>query len=176
MTTAVMGLFAMMLIVMLMRVAIPLGVRIDGRRIAEFRLGFPERLRVQRTNVYFIGAALLLGSIAGWLPTVLEIAVIVGVFAILAIPQRYTFTDQGIAFNHVVFRRWSEFAEVGIRRDQMVLEGRPGSRNFSMLVGPAPRGEALRLATKAIARAASQGSPRKEVRPATPPTTTTARS
>ena len=71
-------LFGAMLIVMLMRVAAPLGVRIEGEPIGRISLGWSEQVRLQRTNVYAIGAVLLLASATNSLPLIGVLAVMVG--------------------------------------------------------------------------------------------------
>src|SRR6266542_6066813 len=105
-------LFGSMLIVMLLRIAPPLGVRIDGEPIGKVTLGMRERVRLQRTNVYAIGAMLLVTAFAGDMPLILQGAVMLGVLAILAIPVRYVFTTRGVAMNRTVFRTWSEFQDI----------------------------------------------------------------
>src|ERR1700704_4256965 len=100
-------LFGSMLIVMLIRVAGPLGVRIEGEPIGRISLGWSERVRLQRTNVYAIGAVLLLASVTSRLPLVGVLAVMLGILAILAIPTRYVLTTNGVALNRTVFRQWT---------------------------------------------------------------------
>src|SRR4051812_41572595 len=106
---AYLWLFGAMLIVMLLRVALPIGVRVPGTPVGRISLTLTERVRLQRTNVYAIGAVLLLCAATQAIPLAVELFVVVGVFAILAIPARYTLTTEGIAFNRTVFRPWSEF-------------------------------------------------------------------
>src|SRR3954447_2230831 len=96
-------LFGAMLIVMTMRVAPPLGVRIEGDPTGRITLGMRERVRLQRTNIYAIGLVLLLVTATSSLPLIAELAIIVGVLAILAIPTRYVLTTEGIALNRTVF-------------------------------------------------------------------------
>lgn len=146
----VLALFGLMLIIMLMRVGVPLGVRIDGQRIGEVRLSFRERVRLQRTNVYLITLALLLGAVSGWLPPLLELAVIAAVFAILAIPTRYVITSEGLALNQVVFRRWSEFRAVEARRGGLWLLARDGYRDFFLALAPARQFETRRIVEGAL--------------------------
>ena len=160
----VIALFGLMLIITLMRVALPVGAQVEGRVVREFRLSFRERLRLQRTNVYLIGTALLIGGLAGWLPVFVELVVVLGVFAILAIPARYILTDQGIALNHVVFRPWKEFRCIEDAGRSLCLRGFPGYRDFHLIVGPSRRTEVRRVAGDAIARVQRATVSRKGVR------------
>ncbi len=64
-----------MLILTLMRVAVPFGQAMTGKEISVIPLRFRERVRLQRTNFYLLGALLLLGTI-GWLRTPLNLIVI----------------------------------------------------------------------------------------------------
>jgi hypothetical protein len=160
----VIALFGLMLIITLMRVALPVGAQVEGRVVREFRLSFRDRLRLQRTNVYLIGTALLIGGLAGWLPVFVELVVVLGVFAILAIPARYIVTDQGIALNHVVFRPWKEFRCIEDAGRALCLRGIPGYRDFYLIVGPSRRTEVRRVAADAIARVQRATVSRKGVR------------
>ena len=136
-------LFGSMLIVMLIRVVPPMGVRIEGTPIGRVSLGFRERVRLQRTNVYAIGAVLLLVSATGGMPLLGELAVIAGVVGILAIPTRYILTDRGISLNRTVFRSWTEFESFATRSDGLELRPAEGSgRAFRIVLSPA-KSEAL---------------------------------
>lgn len=168
----ILGLYGMMLIIMLLRVALPIGVKIEGKLLREIRLSWSERLQLQRTNVYLIGGALLLGSVAGWLPTIVELMVVVAAMAILAIPVRYRLTDQGIALNHVVFRSWKEFKSVEADRRGLCLDAQMGFRDFSVVIAASRRGEVQRLLEAALTRANRGKASRKEVRPVALPSTT----
>ena len=90
-------LFGSMLIVMLLRIAPPIGVKLAGEPLSKVTLGMRERVRLQRTNVYAIGAVLLIAAVTGDMPTILELVVMVGILAILAIPVRYVLTTRGVA-------------------------------------------------------------------------------
>jgi hypothetical protein len=126
-------LFVAMLIVMLIRVAPPLGVRIYGDPVGRITLGWRERVRLQRTNIYAIGIVLLLVAVTSSLPLIAELAVIVGVLAILAIPARYVLTTDGIALNRSVFRRWSEFEGFVTDSGGIKLVAHPGMRPFRIV-------------------------------------------
>jgi hypothetical protein len=146
-------LFGAMLIVMLMRVAAPLGVRIDGDPIGRVSLGWRERVRLQRTNVYAIGVVLVLAAIGGGLPLIVEMLVIAGVLAILAIPTRYVLTTDGVAFNRTVFRAWSDFAGVETDANGIKLVPREGVRGFRMVLNPAKSTQVARTVHRCVAAA-----------------------
>lgn len=135
-------LFGAMLIVMLIRVAPPLGVRIEGNPVGRITLGFRERVRMQRTNIYAIGGMLLLVSATSSMPLIGELAVIAGVLAILAIPSRYVLTTEGIAMNRSVFRRWSEFEAFVVDGAGIKMLPQPGVRGFR-LVTTAPKSQEI---------------------------------
>jgi hypothetical protein len=144
-------LFGSMLIVMLIRVAPPIGARIEGKPVGRVTLGFRERVRLHRVNVYAIGAVLLLVSVTGGFPLIGELAVIAGVLAILAIPTRYILTDRGIALNRTVFRLWTDFS--GFQLDSGGLELRPADgrgRAFRVAVSPAKAEELSRTMRKFV--------------------------
>src|SRR5438445_11725842 len=106
--------FGVMLIFMVMRVGLSIGSKVEGRKVGEIQLSFKERLHYQRTNVYAIGAVLLLMTLAGRVSTPIEMVVIVGTFAIITFPVRYIVTTQGIGLNNVLFRHWSEFLGMSV--------------------------------------------------------------
>jgi hypothetical protein len=160
-------LFGSMLIVMLVRVAAPVGVRIEGDPIGRISLGWSERVRLQRTNVYAIGAVLLLASVTSNLPLIGVIAVIVGVMAVLAIPARYVLTTRGVALNRTVFRPWTEFAgfEAGAKGIQLLPQA--GVRGFRLIMSPPKSKEVARTLQTFIAevpRAGNDAARRTKVR------------
>ena len=138
-------LCGMMLIVTLMRVAVPVGQRVTGDLLGTVPLGYRERLRLQRTNIYLLGVALLLGTLGGWMRAPINLIVVLAAFVIVSIPVQYTLTTEGIARNRVVFRRWEEFARYDERRGSVLLVGRDGAANFSLLLADAQHAAALRL-------------------------------
>src|SRR5690349_18807662 len=135
---ATLFLFGAMLIVMLIRVAPPLGARIEGDPVGRITLGMRERVRLQRTNIYAIGLVLLLVVATSSLPLIGELAIIGGVLAILMIPTRYVLTTRGIALNRSVFRRWSEFQGFEVDGSGIKLVPQPGARGFR-IVTTAPK-------------------------------------
>lgn len=131
------GPFGGMLVLMMLRVAMPFGVRIDGQPVGRTTLSLGERVRLQRTNVYAIGGFMLLVAASGGLPLLAEMVVMAAVAAILSIPARYILTDAGIALNHVVFRPWSEFTHFVVEPGGVRLEPRTGVRPFKLVLAPA---------------------------------------
>jgi hypothetical protein len=144
-------LFGAMLIVMLLRVAMPIGARITGEPIGRLTLSFSERVRLQRTNVYAIGAVLLVCVATSPVPLIVELLVIVAVFAILAIPARYVITTHGIAFNRVVFRPWSDFVGYSVDSTGIRLIPQSGAGAFRLIVGPHRRDGAAKAIRRFLA-------------------------
>jgi hypothetical protein len=151
-------LFGSMLIVMLVRVAAPLGVRIEGEPIGRISLGWNERVRLQRTNVYAIGAVLLLASVTSNLPLIGVVAVIVGIMAILAIPTRYVLTTRGVAMNRTVFRPWTDFSGFETDAKGIQLVPKPGVRGFRLVMSPPKSKEVARTLQKFIPVVPREGS------------------
>lgn len=144
-------LFGAMLIVMLIRVVPPIGVRIEGTPVGRISLGFGERVRLHRINVYAIGAVLLLVSVTGSMPLLGELAVIAGVIGILAIPARYILTDRGISLNRTVYRSWSDFEAVDVRKDGIELRPAHGAgRPFRLVLNPGRAEEVSRTLRKFV--------------------------
>ena len=142
-------LCGMMLILTLMRVAVPIGQPVTGHLLGTMPLRFRERIRLQRTNVYLIGVVLLLGTLGGWLRAPINLIVVLAAFVIVSIPVQYTFTTEGIARNRVVFRRWDEFSAVADERGRILLRGVPGSANFPLLLADDQHAAVLRLLSTA---------------------------
>ncbi len=145
-----------MLILSLMRVAVPFGQRMTGDVIGVVPLGYRERLRLQRINVYLLGAALLLGTVGGWLRAPLNVLVMLAMFVILSIPVQYIFTTTGVARNRVVFRQWSEFDGYEEQTAQIVLRGTKGAGRFVLLLAPDQHADVVRLLARTLPDAASQ--------------------
>jgi hypothetical protein len=119
----------MMLGLMLLRVHMPIGrADVRGRAVKTVYLSFPERLFMQRINVYSIAGVLLLTTVTGMMSTTFEIMVVAIAFGILALPVRCILTTEGVAINNVVFRQWKEFAGFSCERRRIRLEGRDGTR------------------------------------------------
>jgi hypothetical protein len=151
-------LFGSMLIVMLVRVAAPLGVRIDGQPVGRISLGWRERVRLQRTNVYAIGAVLLLASATSNLPLIGVLVVIVGILGILAIPTRYVLTTRGVALNRTVFRSWTDFSGFEIDPKGIRLVPKPGVRGFRLVMSPPKSQEVARTLQRFLAVVPRTGS------------------
>jgi hypothetical protein len=126
-------LFVAMLGLMLMRVHLPFGgTRYRGRVLKTVSLSFPERLIMQRVNVYAVGGILLLTTVTGLLSTQIELLV-VGVAAIIMfLPVRITMTTEGVGINNVVFRPWTDFRGFAIERRRVQLIGQEGSRALNL--------------------------------------------
>lgn len=127
-------LSGMMLIITLMRVAVPIGQPVAGDTLGVVPLRFRERIRLQRANVYLIGIALLLGTLGGWVRAPINLIVVLATFVIVSIPVEYTITTEGVARNRVIFRRWDEFIGIADERGRVLLRGIPGAASFSLLL------------------------------------------
>jgi len=138
-------LCGMMLIIALMRVTVPIGQPMSGTALGSVSLGFRERLRLQRVNVYLIGIVLILGTVGGWLRAPLNLIVILAIYVIVSIPVQYSFTTEGVGRNRVVFRRWTEFAGVREETGRFVLLGTDGATDFPLLLAPNQHEAAKRL-------------------------------
>ena len=141
---AVVLLLVSMLIIAVLRVNMPFGAKAEGRPVGAITLSFRERMLLQRTNLYLIGAVIFITAVGGFLGGLLETVAILATLAVLTIPARYTITTQGIALNNVVFRSWTDFAGYREERGGVVLLAVEGQRNFRMHVLGANRATALR--------------------------------
>jgi hypothetical protein len=125
-------LFALMLLVMLMRVYLPHGARATGKVIRVTQLSLVERFLLQRVNLYAIGSVLLLMTVTGAIATGAQILVLLMAQALLLVPVRCKFTSDGVALNNVVFRPWSELAGFSVATRRIVLMGREGTRPLNL--------------------------------------------
>ncbi|MCL4395056.1 MAG: hypothetical protein M1482_09695 [Chloroflexi bacterium] len=143
-------LLGTMLVVMLMRVAAPLGQKTEGHVLDQVWLSFRERLLLQRTNIYAIGVVLVLGAVGGWVSTTFELLEILLAFAILMIPTRYVLTSEGIALNNTLFRRWDDFADYKLKGIRVHLVPRGRARAFTLFVPPGAQGEVLKIVRRKV--------------------------
>lgn len=132
-------------VLMLLRVVVPIGLRIEGQLLERVPLSFRERLLLQRNSIYAIGAVLLLGAVGGWLSTILELMAILGAFVILMIPAEYVLTSEGIGLNHTVFRRWEEFREYRHQGVKLELLPRDGERSFTLYIPTRSQGQVIKI-------------------------------
>ncbi len=140
-------LCGVMLILTLMRVAVPIGQPVTGALLGAAPLRFRERMRLQRTNIYLIGVVLLLGTLGGWMRAPINLIVVLATFVIVSIPVQYTFTTEGIARNRVVFRRWEEFSAIADQRGRILLRGAARSADFALLLADDEHAAVMRLLT-----------------------------
>jgi hypothetical protein len=171
---AIVLLFALMLGMMLMRVMLPIGAKVEGREVRQIVLTFRERVLMQRKNVYAIGAVLLLTAAGGLMSPVGELFVILATFGILTIPVRLRVMTSGLAVNNVVYRPMADFDAVEQTTRGLRFVAVSGMRNLDIPLLGAHREEALRVihlprapraastprATRAGARRASAAAPR----------------
>ena len=148
-----------MLCIMAARVAAPFGQAASGKTVVEHRLDVRERALLHRRSLYALGLVLLGGALTGLMPRGVELVGVAGAIAIVCgLPAVYRVTEEGIAFNTVVFRRWSELTGVEERRDGLQLVGAPGQGSFSVLcLRPETRDRFRRVADRRMKAVARQG-------------------
>ena len=129
-------LIGCLFILMFVRIGLPFGIRAEGTSVAKVALTFREKLLLHRTNVYSLGAILILSAIGNWFPTTVEIALILLALSIINLPVRYHFTTQGLACNNVLFRQWKDFEYVRLRGARLTLIPREGFAPLSLVVSP----------------------------------------
>jgi Amt family ammonium transporter len=159
----VLALFGFMLIFMVMRVGLFFGSKAEGRKVGEIQLSFKERLIYHRTNVYAIGAVLLLMTLAGQVSSPIEMVVIVGTFAIITFPVRYIVTTEGIGLNNVLFRRWSEFRGMSLDKRQVLLVPTPEWRAMKLFFAPVAHKKDITMLRRFLAVVSNEQAPRKPV-------------
>ncbi len=153
---AVVLLLALMLGIAAMRVYLPMGAKIEGKPLGVITLTFRERMLLQRTNLYMIGAVVLLGAVSGFLSGPLEMVALLATFVILMIPVRYRLTSQGIALNNVVFRSWTDFRGYREERASIVLDAVEGQRRFRLHLLGANRNVAVKALSRILARSTAE--------------------
>lgn len=146
-------LFALMLMVMLMRVFLPLGVKTGGKITQTIPLSLPEKALMQRVNVYAIGGVLLLTAVTGMLSPVLEIVVVAVALGIMTMPVRILMTSEGVALNNVVFRQWKEFSSFTCEKRRIRLNGRDGVRPLNLYLLPDHQKQALPVLRRHLSEA-----------------------
>jgi hypothetical protein len=129
---AVILLFVLMLLVMLMRVFMPRGVKVRGKVVHKYTLSLVERFVLHRINLYSIGAVLFLMTITGTIPSMFQFLVLFVAQVILFIPARFIVTTEGVAFNNVVYRPWSEFSGYTLSTKRISLIGQEGTRPLNV--------------------------------------------
>src|SRR5438132_14292049 len=91
-------------ILMLVRIGVPFGIKSEGRVVATVTLTYREKLLLHRTNLYALGALIVLSAIGTWFPTTVELSIILPALTLVNLPLRYQFTTLGTASNYVPFR------------------------------------------------------------------------
>jgi ammonium transporter, Amt family len=128
---------------MLLRKALPFGVKAEGKDVGNVSLSFRERLLMHRMDMYALAGLLLLSAIGQWFPLAIELLVIVVALAIVNLPMRYYFTTSGFAYNNVVFRRWKEFDYIRVHGARITLMPRNGFAPLKLIVMPSRQAQVL---------------------------------
>ena len=128
---------------MLLRTGLPFGVKAEGTAVSHVTLSFREKLLLQRTNMYAVGAILVLSAIGQWFPTTIELVMILAALCIVNLPGRYHFTSAGVAYNNVLFRPWKEFSYVRVRGAKLTLVPREGFAPLKFYLMPKRQKEML---------------------------------
>ena len=131
------------LMLMLVHIGLPFGIRSEGTTVATVTLTYREKLLLHRTNIYAFGALLLLGAIGKWFTTPVEVVLILVALGIINLPVRYSFTTQGIACNNVLFRKWKEFEYARYHRTKLTLMPRKGFGSLPLYVLASRQDEVL---------------------------------
>ncbi len=131
------------LVLMLVRIGLPFGIKSQGVTIATVTLTYREKLLLHRTNIYALGALLLLGAIGKWFSTPVEVVLMLIGLGIINLPVRYYFTTQGIACNNVFFRKWKEFEYARYHRAKLTLMPRKGFGSLPLFVLASRQDEVL---------------------------------
>lgn len=150
-------LVVLSLLVMVGRVAAPLGQRAEGQELLVVRLGPRERMLYHRTGLYAFGVILLLLALTGLLRYQFQILAIVACYGVLTAPVRYRLTTTGLGVNGVVFRRWPEFCQVETSAHAITLHGTPGNGRFTLRLLRANQTEALRVIERQLHLPAALG-------------------
>jgi hypothetical protein len=152
-------LLTIMLAIMAMRVFLPIPAKVEGTPLGAITLSFRERLLLQRTNMYLVGAVILLGAVGGFVAGPLELIAMIATFAVLMIPARYQLTSSGIALNNVVYRPWTDFRGYRQERTSLVLEAVEGQRDLRLHVLGAHRDAAVKALSRTLGRSSEQRRP-----------------
>jgi len=124
-------LIALSFCLLIFRFHMPFTRASAGEQIRTFRVPIPARVRLQRANVYGVGAVMVLGGLGGWLPLAGELLLAIGVMAALMLPLDYRLTDQEIALGRSRPRKWSEFRSIEEQTGRVVLKSDDG-RDFTV--------------------------------------------
>jgi hypothetical protein len=128
----ILGLFGLMLLITLMRVYLPKGIKTRGKPEKVIRLSLVERYQMQRTNLYAIALFLFITTVSGDIPAGGQFIVLLIAQVILLLPVRCTLSAEGVGINKVVFRPWTDFVGYSAASRRMVLVGRPGLRPLNL--------------------------------------------
>jgi hypothetical protein len=160
-------LFALMLVVMLMRVYMPLGAKVGGKVTQTLHMSLPEKALMQRVNVYAIGGVLLLMAVTGLIAPVIELVVVAVALGILTMPVRILMTSEGVGLNNVVYRPWKEFSSFSCEKRRITLNGRDGARPLHLYILPDHQKQALPVLRRHLSEAKASQTIRAKAREAT---------
>ncbi len=113
------------------RYHMPIAKRPQGHPLRTINVSMPARVRLQRPNVYGVGALMALGAIGGWLPFGALLLLALGVMGVLLLPLSYQLTDVEIALGRSRPRAWSEFQSIEQEPRRLVLKSDDG-RTFTV--------------------------------------------
>jgi Amt family ammonium transporter len=130
-------------VLMLLRKALPFGVKAQGKETASVSLTFGERMLMHRMDMYALAFLMLLSAIGQWFPLVVELLILMVALGIVNLPMRYHFTSSGFAYNNVVFRRWKEFDYIRVHGSHITLMPRNGFAPLKLIIKPSRHAQVL---------------------------------
>jgi hypothetical protein len=116
-----------------------------GTIVRKYRVPLMARVRLQRANVYAVGAILVIGGIGGWLPPAIQLLIAAVVVILLFLPVDYTITGEGIALGRTRTRLWSEFASAERQGGRVNLKAIEGEAGMSVWLPGAPADGAVEI-------------------------------
>ncbi len=131
------SLIALLLMLMMAQARPWFRAKVQGKVLQVCTIGLWQRIQLYRSILLALAMGLFLGRASGLFPDSLVAMAACFVVAVIVLPMRYTFTTQGVAVGAAVFRPWSEFTGISLKKAQIVLEHASFSGRLTLYVKPA---------------------------------------
>lgn len=127
-------LIAMLLMMLLAQARPWFRAKVQGKVLQVSTINLWQRVQMHRSTLLALAMGLFLGRTSGLLPDSAVALAVFFIFGILCLPMQYTFTTQGVAVGTAIFRPWSEFSGIVIKKQQIVLEHTSFSGRLTLFV------------------------------------------
>lgn len=121
-----------------------------GKPLQIVPIGILPKLLTYRSSLLALLMGCALATFAGWMQVNMALTVMAFAFLILLVPMRYTLTTKGVAVGQSVFRPWSDFSGLKVKKNRLELVHPSNFGRLTLFVKPAEMDNVLKHAQRHV--------------------------